>query len=309
MTTLTILTCILGLFAYALTTEAAPNCPPQYQEICKQLVKALDDNNNGQFYTWDGTHLTATGNFLRYSSVNNSKTDFMRYGLGFTADQLNFRKDFFPSLLNQIIAAGQGGQTAYFHLFVGWGNQFDNIALSNAPTPKPLGQQPNQKVVVEQPGTAAVMPKPLGQQPNQKVVVEQPGTAAVMPKPLGQQPNQKVVVPQGIAPTNKPKAVSLTYGLNSKNGTKIDKTTVNGHFVTAATGSLVKKEERSYLLDHNNDVWSCKVSGLGARVMPNEKGEPELAGHVETLKFRSDRLGHIPGNHPMHRGCLISVQQ
>ena len=286
MTTLTILTCILGLFAYAPTTEAAPNCPPQYQEICKQLVKALDDNNNGQFYTWDGTHLTATGNFLRYSSVNNSKTDFMRYGLGFTADQLNFRKDFFPSLLNQIIAAGQGGQTAYFHLFVGWGNQFDNIALSNAPTPKPLGQQPNQKVVVEQ-----------------------PGTAAVMPKPLGQQPNQKVVVPQGIAPTNKPKAVSLTYGLNSKNGTKIDKTTVNGHFVTAATGSLVKKEERSYLLDHNNDVWSCKVSGLGARVMPNEKGEPELAGHVETLKFRSDRLGHIPGNHPMHRGCLISVQQ
>ena len=263
MTTLTILTCILGLFAYAPTTEAAPNCPPRYQEICKQLVKALDDNNNGQFYTWDGTHLTATGNFLRYSSVNNSKTDFMRYGLGFTADQLNFRKDFFPSLLNQIIAAGQGGQTAYFHLFVGWGNQFDNIALSNAPTPKPLGQQPN----------------------------------------------QKVVVPQGIAPTNKPKAVSLTYGLNSKNGTKIDKTTVNGHFVTAATGSLVKKEERSYLLDHNNDVWSCKVSGLGARVMPNEKGEPELAGHVETLKFRSDRLGHIPGNHPMHRGCLISVQQ
>ena len=286
MTTLTILTCILGLFAYAPTTEAAPNCPPRYQEICKQLVKALDDNNNGQFYTWDGTHLTATGNFLRYSSVNNSKTDFMRYGLGFTADQLNFRKDFFPSLLNQIIAAGQGGQTAYFHLFVGWGNQFDNIALSNAPTPKPLGQQPNQKVVVAQ-----------------------PGTAAVMPKPLGQQPNQKVVVPQGIAPTNKPKAVSLTYGLNSKNGTKIDKTTVNGHFVTAATGSLVKKEERSYLLDHNNDVWSCKVSGLGARVMPNEKGEPELAGHVETLKFRSDRLGHIPGNHPMHRGCLISVQQ
>ena len=286
MTTLTILTCILGLFAYAPTTEAAPNCPPQYQEICKQLVKALDDNNNGQFYTWDGTYLTATGNFLRYSSVNNSKTDFMRYGLGFTADQLNFRKDFFPSLLNQIIAAGQGGQTAYFHLFVGWGNQFDNIALSNAPTPKPLGQQPNQKVVVAQ-----------------------PGTAAVMPKPLGQQPNQKVVVPQGIAPTNKPKAVSLTYGLNSKNGTKIDKTTVNGHFVTAATGSLVKKEERSYLLDHNNDVWSCKVSGLGARVMPNEKGEPELAGHVETLKFRSDRLGHIPGNHPMHRGCLISVQQ
>ena len=286
MTTLTILTCILGLFAYAPTTEAAPNCPPRYQEICKQLVKALDDNNNGQFYTWDGTHLTATGNFLRYSSVNNSKTDFMRYGLGFTADQLNFRKDFFPSLLNQIIAAGQGGQTAYFHLFVGWGNQFDNIALSNAPTPKPLGQQPNQKVVVAQ-----------------------PGTAAVMPKPLGQQPNQKVVVPQGIAPTNKPKAVSLTYGLNSKNGTKIDKTTVNGHFVTAATGSLVKKEKRSYLLDHNNDVWSCKVSGLGARVMPNEKGEPELAGHVETLKFRSDRLGHIPGNHPMHRGCLISVQQ
>ena len=53
MTTLTILTCILGLFAYAPTTEAAPNCPPLYQQICKQLVKALDDNNNGQFYTWD----------------------------------------------------------------------------------------------------------------------------------------------------------------------------------------------------------------------------------------------------------------
>ena len=286
MTILTILTCILGLFAYAPTTEAAPNCPPQYQEICKQLIKALDDNNTGQFYTWDGTHLTATGSFLRYSSINNWNTYYLKYGLGFTVGELNYGKDFFPSLLNQAIAANQGGLTAYFHLFVGWGNQFDNIALSNTPTPKPLGQQQNQKVVVAQ-----------------------PGTAAVMPKPLGQQQNQKVLVPQGIAPTNKPKTVSLTYGLNSKNGTKIDKTTVNGHFVTAATGSLVNKEERSYLLDHNNDVWSCKVSGLGARVMPNEKGEPEFVGHVETLKFRSDRLGHIPGNHPMHRGCLISVQQ
>jgi hypothetical protein len=88
MTILTILTCILGLFAYAPTTEAAPNCPPQYQEICKQLITALDDNNTGQFYTWDGTHLKVEGNFLMYSSINNSKTDNRDFGLPSTADEL-----------------------------------------------------------------------------------------------------------------------------------------------------------------------------------------------------------------------------
>ncbi len=313
MTTLTILACILGLFAYAPPTEAAPNCPPQYQEICKQLVTVLDDNNDGNhgYKDWDGTHLRLVGDLIHYGSINHSSTNVGHWGIAATTSQLGYNADFFPSLLSQLAAAAQGGQTVYLHLPT-WGGGFHhtNISLSNTPSPQPYtkGSTPNGKIVVPQ-GIAATMPKPLGQPQNQKVVVPQSGTAAVMPKPLGQPQNQKVVVPQGVPPTNKPKAVSLTYDLSSKNGTKIDKTTVNGHFVTAAAGSLVENEERSYLMDHNNDVWSCKISGLGARAMPNEKGEQEFAGHVETLKFRSDRLGHIPGNHPMHRGCLVSVQQ
>ena len=302
---------IFGLVAFAPSVEAAPNCPPQYQEICKQLVKVLEDNNDGQHgYKWDGTYLRSAGDLIYYGSINHSPTNSGKFGLASNTRELAFNADYFPHLLSQITAGATGGQTVYLHLPT-WTGGFHhtNESFSNALVPKPLGQAQSQKVVVPQPGTAAVMPKPLGQAQSQKVVVPQPGTAAVMPKPLGQAQSQKVVVPKGIPPTNRPKAISLIFGQKNKQGTKIDKTTVNGHFITTVAGSLVKQEERAYLLDHNNDLWSCKVSGLGARTMPNEKGEQEFVGHVETLKFRSDRLGHIPGNHPMHRGCLISVQQ
>jgi hypothetical protein len=294
----------------------------------------LENNNDGQHgYKWDGTYLRSAGALIHYGSINHSPTNSGKFGLASNTRELAFNADYFPHLLSQITAGATGGQTVYLHLPT-WNGGFHhtNESFSNALVPKPLGQAQSQKVVVPQPGTAAVMPKPLGQAQSQKVVVPQPGTAAVMPKPLGQAQSQKVVVPQpgtaavmpkplgqaqsqkvvvpkGIPPTNRPKAISLIFGQKNKQGTKIDKTTVNGHFITTVAGSLVKQEERAYLLDHNNDLWSCKVSGLGARTMPNEKGEQEFVGHVETLKFRSDRLGHIPGNHPMHRGCLISVQQ
>ena len=279
---------IFGLVAFAPSVEAAPNCPPQYQEICKQLVKVLEDNNDGQHgYKWDGTYLRSAGDLIYYGSINHSPTNSGKFGLASNTRELAFNADYFPHLLSQITAGATGGQTVYLHLPT-WNGGFHhtNESFSNA-----------------------LVPKPLGQAQSQKVVVPQPGTAAVMPKPLGQAQSQKVVVPKGIPPTNRPKAISLIFGQKNKQGTKIDKTTVNGHFITTVAGSLVKQEERAYLLDHNNDLWSCKVSGLGARTMPNEKGEQEFVGHVETLKFRSDRLGHIPGNHPMHRGCLISVQQ
>ena len=99
------------------------------------------------------------------------------------------------------------------------------------------------------------------------------------------------------------------HSLKSRDGEKIDKLNVNHHFVTKSAGNLIESEERAYIFDNNNDVWSCKISGLGARRMPSSKGNYQIQGHVETLQFRSVHLAHIPGNHPMHSGCLISVQQ
>ena len=44
----------MGISNVPSPATAAPNCPPQYQEICKQLIKVLEDNNDGKhFYQWD----------------------------------------------------------------------------------------------------------------------------------------------------------------------------------------------------------------------------------------------------------------
>ena len=67
---------LIGL-GLSFVTSAAPNCPPQYQEICKQLIKTLEENNDGQhFYSWDGTKLTITNsNLTFYDTINYSPTD------------------------------------------------------------------------------------------------------------------------------------------------------------------------------------------------------------------------------------------
>ena len=263
---------------------AAPNCPPQYQDICKQLIKVLEDNNDGNHrFTWDGTHLSVTFAFLGHGRINNSSTDHTS-GIGL---QSTYREmtDYFPNLLNQVAAASQGGQRVYLHLFQGPGLNATVASVSNTPLA---------------PTTPMMVPSMA---PN---MVPQP-----VPQPVPNKVPQAApqLQPVKSASKNQPKSVSVTHSLESRNGQKIDKLNVNHHFVTKTAGSLIESEERAYLFDNNDHVWSCKVSGLGARRMPSSDGNHQIQGHVETLQFRSVHLAHIPGNHPMHSGCLISVQQ
>ena len=266
--------------------EAAPNCPPQYQEICKQLIKVLEDNNDGNHrFTWDGTHLRVTYGFLGHDRINNSATDHTSgYSLQATFQEMS--NDYFPNLLSQVTAASQGGQRVYIHLFQGqWGLNSTVASVSNTPLA---------------PTTPMMVPTPA---PN------------MVPQPAPQTAPNKIpqAVPQlqAIKSTsqNQPNSVSVTHSLKSRSGQKIDKLNVNQHFTTKTAGSLIESDERAYLFDNSNNVWSCKISGLGARRMPSGEKDQRITGHVETLQFRSVHLAHIPGNHPMHRGCLISVQQ
>jgi hypothetical protein len=277
----------MGISNVPSPATAAPNCPPQYQEICKQLIKVLEDNNDGKhFYQWDGTHLIISANFALYDSINHSSTDHRTGNVNATPKEYVLSKDYFPHLLSQMTAASQGGQRVYLHLFYGWGLDAYTVAgVSNTPAPPP---------------TPMMVPSMA---PN---MVPQPA-----PQPVPGKIPQAVpqLQPVKTASKNLPKSVSVTHSVKSRSGQKIDKLNVNQHFATKTAGSLIESEERAYLFDSNDHVWSCKVSGLGARRMPSGDGNHQIQGHVETLQFRSVHLAHIPGNHPMHSGCLISVQQ
>jgi len=291
--------------------SAAPNCPPQYQEICKQLIKVLADNNDGKhFYKWDGTRLIIDSNFAAYDSINHSSTDH-RTGqrLDSTSDDLLGWNDYFPHLLSQVTAAAQGGQRVNLHLFYGRGLVAYTVAgVSNAPLapPAPMMAPPSVPNMVPQPAPQPV-PNMVPQATPQLQIGA--GTPAAQPFTKNTQSAAPKQMPFKTASKNQPKSISVMHSLKSRDGKKIDKLSVNQHFTTQSAGSLIESEERAYLFDHNNDVWSCKVSGLGARRMPSSDGDHRIQGHVETLQFRSIHLAHIPGNHPMHPGCLISVQQ
>lgn len=263
---------LFAVFVFAMIapqqSNAAPNCPPQYINICKQLIKTLEDNDdNGRYqYSWDGTHLTINGNFGAYTTLNNSASDTQHGRVATSFDQTYWGQDAFPSLLQQTIQASQGGQRVYLHLFQ-FGAPYKNAGLSN--------QTPSQ-----------------------------PFTKNAQPSAL------KSLIPQGTAASNSPNAISVITGVKRHDGKKVDKHNVSQHFVTNKAGNQIEKDERSFLVDSNDKLWSCKISGLGARRMPNQNGAGmEVAGHVETLRFRSLHIAHIPGNHPMHSGCLISVQK
>jgi len=342
-------------FSVSLMATAAPNCPPQYQEICKQLIKTLDDNNDGKhFYQWDGTHLIIDGNFALYDSINHSSTDHRTGNVNATPKEYALSKDYFPHLLNQMVAASQSGQRVYLHLFYGWGLDAYTVAgVSNVPPVQPLVAPvlappnapptpvnvPNQtppkappKIpqAVPQPMIAPVLapvlapptpvnvpnPAPPKAPPKIPQAVPQPMIAPVLapPTPVNV-PNQAPPkappkIPQAVPqPANQPTKVTVIHGVTNRQGVPVDKATVNGHFVTDTAGNHLDQESRAYLFDNNNDVWSCMVAGLGTRQRAGENGEIVAMGHAETLEFRSTHISHIPANHPMHPGCLISVQQ
>lgn len=259
------------MFAVASKSEAlaGPNCPPQYTNICKQLIKILEQNNNGKFnYTWDGTHLFVDTNFAVFTFINNNPTRANPTSGDrpqVDAIQMLLHQDSFDSILQQTIKASQGSQRVYLHLLQLGGPTVD-AGLSNQ-------------------------------------ALAQPSTKGARAQ------SQKVMVSQSTAATNSPSSISVMTGVKAHNGKKIDKHNVNNHFVTSNAGDHIEREERAYLVDSDDKLWSCNISGLGARRMPNQTGEMEIAGHVETLQFRSVHISHVPGNHPMHSGCLISVHK
>lgn len=278
------------------TAKAAPNCPPQYLNICKQLIKALEDNNDGHHdYTWDGTHLIIGANFASYDSINHSSSDIGSGNVQAGPREYIWHRDYFPKLLNEVIATSQGGQRVYLHMWDAWGSggvhDWATVGLSNTPLAPPTPM-----------ATPQLTPNPVPQ-PTPAPQAVPSAIPNKVPHPMAQK------IANGKAATNKPRSVSVTHNITNQSGQPIDKLNVNRHFATGSAGSLIEQEERAYLFDSNNDVWSCKVSGLGARQMPSANGATQIAGHVETLQFRSIHLAHIPGNHPMHSGCLISVEQ
>ncbi len=315
----------MGISNVPSPATAAPNCPPQYQEICKQLIEALNDTDSalGNF-KWDGTHLIVGGDimlgngvggdFTFYSSINHTLTDHRNGNFQTTSRESMFGADYFPHLLNQVVTASQGGQRVYLHLFQGF-NTFKDVSVSNTPILAPPTPTVTQQAVPQPvpPSQSASSPTKAPDQmvfsaPSQVTSGYSPYN---VPTPVPQLTPSPAPQPNltNSAPKNQPKSVSVTHSLKSHSGQKIDKLNVNHHFVTKTAGSLIESEERAYLFDSNDHVWSCKISGLGARRMPSGDGNHQIQGHVETLQFRSVHLAHIPGNHPMHSGCLISVQQ
>lgn len=296
---------------------AAPNCPPQYQELCKQFLKALADNDNDlDDYQWDGTFLTVGGNFASYSLINHSLTDHSNGHIDVTGHEQMGWNSFLPHFWNQVVAASQGGQRVYIHFMNGFSGYTD-VGVSNT-----ASLAPPTPIVTPQ-----AVPPPILQSQSASVPIKAPDQiVSSVPSQVtsGYRPYNVPTPAQQLTPTpvpasqanltnslpkNQPKSISVTHSLKARSGQKIDKLNVNQHFVTKSAGSLIESEERAYLFDSNNNVWSCKVSGLGARRMPSSEGNHQMQGHVETLQFRSTHLAHIPGNHPMHPGCLISVQQ
>jgi len=382
---------LLGLSLSSISL-AAPKCPPQYQEICKQLIQTLDQYNDGKhFYKWDGTRLIVDYNFASYDTINNSATDIRNGQIDLDSWTLAFKRDAFPELLDNVIRASNGGQRVYLHLTTLANSQYNNVGMSNLvappnpvlappnapPTPVNVPNQAPPKVppkipqAVPQPMVAPVLappnapPTPLNV-PNQappKVppkipqAVPQPMVAPVLappnapptpvnvpiqappkvppkipqavPQPMVAPvlappnapptpvnvPNQAPLkvppkIPQAVPqPMHQPKQLSITYGVTNSQGVPVNKSTVNGHFATVIAGNHLDQESRAYLVDSNQDVWSCMVAGLSQRPTTPGNERSGNIGHSETLDFRSTHIAHIPANHPMHTGCLISVQQ
>ena len=316
-TLLSTLFMLLGLSLSSISL-AAPKCPPQYQEICKQLIQTLDQYNDGKhFYKWDGTRLIVDYNFASYDTINNSATDIRNGQIDLDSWTLAFKRDAFPELLDNVIRASNGGQRVYLHLTTLANSQYNNVGMSNlvAP-PNPVLAPPNA------PPTPVNVPNqaPPKVPPKIPQAVPQPMVAPVLappnapPTPVNV-PNQAPLkvppkIPQAVPqPMHQPKQLSITYGVTNSQGVPVNKSTVNGHFATVIAGNHLDQESRAYLVDSNQDVWSCMVAGLSQRPTTPGNERSGNIGHSETLDFRSTHIAHIPANHPMHTGCLISVQQ
>jgi hypothetical protein len=107
----------------------------------------------------------------------------------------------------------------------------------------------------------------------------------------------------------RPHAISLQYASSNCGGQRVGTAEINDCFVTARAGSQLDHNERAYSYDSEGKVWSCKLSGLGSRVMKDQDGQLTHEGHLETIHFASRSLSHIPSGQLSTNRCLIAVHK
>ncbi len=244
----------IALFISTTQTLASPNCPPDHQHVCKELIQVLEIFKSENYYKWDGTHLYITLDFGKYNNISNQLSGGSGAIIGSSnPEYYTSQRDFFPILLNDLIAKTQNGQSAYLHIY--------SIRL-----------QRQAHIAFTEPSS---------------------GTG-----------NQ-----QSVTTTSRPVAISVQSAAKNHPAKHIDKHNINQHFVTAKAGSQIQHNERSYMIDSNNKIWTCKISGMGARRITDQHGKATEHGHVETLHFHSRHIAHIPANNQTGNNCLISVHK
>ncbi len=107
----------------------------------------------------------------------------------------------------------------------------------------------------------------------------------------------------------RPHAISLQHASSNCGGQRVGTAEINDCFVTARAGNQLDHNERAYSFDSEGKVWSCKLSGLGSRVMKDQDGQLTHEGHLETIHFASRSLSHIPSGQLSTNRCLIAVHK
>ncbi len=90
---------------------------------------------------------------------------------------------------------------------------------------------------------------------------------------------------------------------------KIDESNINKYLISPFPGNNVKQNHMSLLVDHNEKVWRCNISGLGYRKMTSQHQESTNEGHAETMHFQNQIEAHINENISIQSACLISVSK
>ena len=118
---------------------------------------------------------------------------------------------------------------------------------------------------------------------------------------------QKSTHQQKIIPSQ---TVSLKIAkLHYKGPQTIDASNVNQHLISSVPGDNVAQDHHAILVDHNDRVWRCKLSGLGYRDMKYKGEESIPTGHAETMHFKNSIFSHISNSISINNNCLISVSK
>jgi hypothetical protein len=84
----------------------------------------------------------------------------------------------------------------------------------------------------------------------------------------------------------------------------------NSEFIPPKPGRNFVDGYRAYFVDSNGRVENCILSGLGRRKVTNHNGSEWIAGHAESIHFKSSTTAHLPSNHGRKSAlCICSVSK